>query len=192
MAQDDEEKRPVDADPSPSNGSAEGDLEKQELCADDVPAQEIDTKPQTAEGSALEDEKPPQDPNVVGWDGDDDPANPLNWSIKKKWTNGGLLAAMTFLTYEIIHLPFFPLYAAITNCQKTPSLVYVCSRRRGCSTRIPLHEQPPRIFRRFSIRSRLLRRPAIRRPPLRNLRKSARLQWLKHLLSHLYNRMCCQ
>jgi hypothetical protein len=38
------------------------------------------------------------DPNIVGWDGDTDPANPMNWSGKKKWINAGLLSAMTFIT----------------------------------------------------------------------------------------------
>lgn len=40
----------------------------------------------------------PKDPNVVDWDGPDDPANPLNWTGKKKWTNGALLATMTLIT----------------------------------------------------------------------------------------------
>jgi hypothetical protein len=40
------------------------------------------------------------DPNIVTWDGEDDIGNPRNWSFKKKWTNGGLLAAMTLVTYD--------------------------------------------------------------------------------------------
>jgi len=40
----------------------------------------------------------PTDTNVVDWDGPDDPENPLNWTLKKKWRNAGLLAAMTFIT----------------------------------------------------------------------------------------------
>ena len=27
------------------------------------------------------------DPNIVDWDGDADPENPLNWSARKKWYN---------------------------------------------------------------------------------------------------------
>lgn len=38
------------------------------------------------------------DPNVVDWDGDDDPDNPYNWSKKKKWMNIGILSALTLLT----------------------------------------------------------------------------------------------
>lgn len=38
------------------------------------------------------------DPDLVDWDGEDDPEKPVNWTLKKKWANGGLLAAMTFIT----------------------------------------------------------------------------------------------
>lgn len=38
------------------------------------------------------------DPNIVDWDGPDDPANPYNWTKGKKWLNGGFLSAMTFIT----------------------------------------------------------------------------------------------
>ncbi|KAL9099614.1 MAG: hypothetical protein Q9187_009474 [Circinaria calcarea] len=38
------------------------------------------------------------DPNVVDWDGPDDPANPLNWSEKVKWSLIALLSCMTFIT----------------------------------------------------------------------------------------------
>lgn len=39
-----------------------------------------------------------QDPNVVDWDGPDDPANPLNWPAKKKWSIIAALGAVTFIT----------------------------------------------------------------------------------------------
>jgi hypothetical protein len=38
------------------------------------------------------------DPNVVNWDGPDDPENPLNWTPRKKWGNIAIVAAITFLT----------------------------------------------------------------------------------------------
>lgn len=37
--------------------------------------------------------------NVVNWDGDDDPLNPMNWKASKKWTNLGIIAMMAFITY---------------------------------------------------------------------------------------------
>lgn len=44
---------------------------------------------------------PTTDPNVVNWDGPDDPENPLNWPSKRKWTNIGLLALITTLTFVL-------------------------------------------------------------------------------------------
>lgn len=41
---------------------------------------------------ATHDGKAPQDPNIVDWDGPDDPENPLNWASSKK------LAAMTIVS----------------------------------------------------------------------------------------------
>ncbi|KAK4446922.1 efflux pump rade [Podospora aff. communis PSN243] len=38
-----------------------------------------------------------QDPNIIDWDGLDDPANPQNWPPRKKWANIVVLAAITFL-----------------------------------------------------------------------------------------------
>ncbi|KAI0172196.1 MFS general substrate transporter [Hypoxylon sp. FL1284] len=38
------------------------------------------------------------DPNVVDWDGPDDPENPMNWTDKKKWLNITILSIMTIVT----------------------------------------------------------------------------------------------
>lgn len=39
-----------------------------------------------------------EDPNIVDWEGEDDPARPLNWSTKRKWFNMAIVSAITFLT----------------------------------------------------------------------------------------------
>jgi hypothetical protein len=39
------------------------------------------------------------DPNIVDWDGPDDPENPLNWSTKRKVGATCSIALITFLTY---------------------------------------------------------------------------------------------
>ncbi|KAL2016341.1 hypothetical protein VTK56DRAFT_3853 [Thermocarpiscus australiensis] len=39
-----------------------------------------------------------KDPNIVSWDGPDDPANPLNWTNRKKWSNIAVLSVLTFIT----------------------------------------------------------------------------------------------
>ena len=35
--------------------------------------------------------------NIVSWDGDDDPANPMNWTERKKWSQVTIVAVLTFL-----------------------------------------------------------------------------------------------
>lgn len=55
----------------------------------------------TAESLSSDDEavdSNEDDPNVVWWDGPDDPQNPINWSYTKKWGTVCLVSAITFLT----------------------------------------------------------------------------------------------
>lgn len=40
----------------------------------------------------------PTDPNLVTWAGDNDPANPLNWVLRKKWTSTLLVSSFTFIS----------------------------------------------------------------------------------------------
>jgi hypothetical protein len=47
---------------------------------------------------AVDEEKELQDPNIVDWEGPDDPENPQNWSAAKKWSNIGILSFLTLLT----------------------------------------------------------------------------------------------
>ena len=46
------------------------------------------------------------DPNIVDWDGPDDPKNPVNWSENLKWANVAVIASITFLT-QVIPPSFF-------------------------------------------------------------------------------------
>ncbi|AEO59172.1 general substrate transporter [Thermothelomyces thermophilus ATCC 42464] len=39
-----------------------------------------------------------KDPNIVTWDGPDDPMNPMNWTMRKKWTNIAVMAILTIIT----------------------------------------------------------------------------------------------
>lgn len=66
------------ADPE-TGSTAEGDVEKQ---------------PQ----SAVEEEEEDQDPNIVTYDGPDDPTNPKNWPDSKKWFNIAVLSTLTIIT----------------------------------------------------------------------------------------------
>ena len=39
-----------------------------------------------------------RDPNIVDWDGPDDPENPLNWPFKKKLAATAVISTITLLT----------------------------------------------------------------------------------------------
>lgn len=39
-----------------------------------------------------------RDENIVGWDGDNDPANPMNWTKAKKWNHVAIVALINFVT----------------------------------------------------------------------------------------------
>ena len=42
-----------------------------------------------------------RDPNIVDWDGEDDPEMPINWPARRKWSYIIMLASLTLLTYFI-------------------------------------------------------------------------------------------
>lgn len=42
--------------------------------------------------------RPPKDPNLVTWEGPDDPANPKNWTMKKKWAATVVVSSFTFIS----------------------------------------------------------------------------------------------
>jgi multidrug resistance protein len=67
------------------------DVEK----GDHSQAQSTHTDERTLSGDALAVEEQQRDPNIVDWDGPDDPANPQNWTQSKKW---GIIAALSTTT----------------------------------------------------------------------------------------------
>jgi hypothetical protein len=76
----------------------------------DIPSNiAVDSKPensvQDVESLQSKEQKEHDEPETnpqdleVWWDGEDDPANPLNWSSRKKWSNLALVSFITFITY---------------------------------------------------------------------------------------------
>ena len=70
-------------------GSRTGDAEKQD-------------SPNTVQNTVILYQQEAEDGvetiTLVLWDGSDDPANPMNWSTALKFTNIGIVSALTFLT----------------------------------------------------------------------------------------------
>jgi hypothetical protein len=75
------------------------DTEKDESASS--PTQDIShTRSVSAEGTLSEGTILPDivDKYVVNWDGDQDPDNPLNWTLKKKWKNLTIVSLITLIT----------------------------------------------------------------------------------------------
>lgn len=79
------------------DGSSEGDATTSTL--------DNHEEPLALEKGVVETQAPPspapaahEDPDVVFWDGPDDPENPMNWSGKLKLINVSLVSTWTFLT----------------------------------------------------------------------------------------------
>ena len=47
--------------------------------------------------SKVADKVPDADPNIVGWDGENDPANPQNWPKWRKWAIISCVSALAFI-----------------------------------------------------------------------------------------------
>ncbi|KAK9856680.1 hypothetical protein MYU51_000511 [Penicillium brevicompactum] len=60
-------------------------------------SEELDLENGSSEPDAKQKE-PPRDPNIVDWDGPDDPENPFNWTVKKKLGATMSIALITLLT----------------------------------------------------------------------------------------------
>ncbi|ETN39020.1 uncharacterized protein HMPREF1541_07062 [Cyphellophora europaea CBS 101466] len=69
---------------------------------DDHPSEnkdaEVGIKPTLTEADKEAAAQPDPDPNVVTWDGLDDPNRPQNWTARKKWFNMSIVSAICFLT----------------------------------------------------------------------------------------------
>lgn len=72
---------------SHKSGTAEHDMEKGHSQVDDGKGDKA-----VPEGDSE------NDPNIVWWDGPDDPANPLNWPAWRKVLNCGLISLLAFVT----------------------------------------------------------------------------------------------
>ncbi|KAH7149750.1 major facilitator superfamily domain-containing protein [Dactylonectria estremocensis] len=68
------------------------------VSAADPPIDAEKTDIEAASTSVDQDEPAPRDPNIVDWDGPDDPDNPQNWSSGKKVMTVAFVSSVTFVT----------------------------------------------------------------------------------------------
>ena len=128
-----------------------------------------------------------EDPNIVDFNGPDDPEKAVNWPAKRKWSMLALISSMTFITYACDSFLKNAAGADHPVCQTT-CIVHVCTRRARCAARLSFHQQYTRLFCCLGLRSRLCNRAYGGRTMLRDLRSSSRLSCRKRPLHHLH---CC-
>jgi hypothetical protein len=127
-----------------------------------------------------------QDPNIVDWDGPDDPANPLNWPAKKKWSIIAALGAVTFITplASSFFAPGVPqvmrAFEVQSNLMATFVVsVYLLGFALGTS------------FLRFACtQADHLSRPSCHRTYVRDVRPHANLQHLQCSVYRIQYRLC--
>ncbi|KAI1033205.1 hypothetical protein LB503_008758 [Fusarium chuoi] len=107
------------------------------------------------------DDPPSDDPNVVNWDGPDDPANPQNWSTKKKTINVILVSSAA-------------------------CVFHICTKYRSSHEGVPLDKRATGIVHRLGIPSRLLLWSPSHRAIVRNVRPAPAVPHLQCSLRHLH------
>lgn len=90
----------IDTDAFPGQdtigGEALGHSQTTTLAKDDVDV-EAQGEKEKENALRLQKEEEEHDPNLITWDGPDDPDNPMNWPKKKKWIITVVLGLMTFV-----------------------------------------------------------------------------------------------
>jgi multidrug resistance protein len=83
-----------DTDPKSAEDAFYRDLEKDVECQ----AQSTHTDERTLSASNEAEEDQARDPNIINWDGPDDPKNPQNWPAAKKWRIVFATSLITLIT----------------------------------------------------------------------------------------------
>ncbi len=101
-----EKQTPVPPEPTSSStppaASSTSDYNEKKSSASSIREKDIDLEAAHRDSSSSKKEPETQqtevDPNIVGWDGPDDPKNPYNWTGGLKWGNVAVISTITFLT----------------------------------------------------------------------------------------------
>lgn len=92
------------------------------------------TSKEDAEKAPDSNQEPRADPNIVDWDGPDDPANPLNWSKPIRLRQVALISLITLIAYVFSLL----LEDSLTYLKQKSRLHDICPWRRPDDGRLPL------------------------------------------------------
>ena len=127
------------------------------------------------------------DPNIVDWDGPNDPNNAMNWSKGMKYGNIAVLATITFLTYATTIALLID--SPLTREHQPPRFLHVRSRRATGDEGIPLNERRTCLFRRLHLRIGLLLRASLHCTTFRAIRSHACLPRLQPPFLRLHHSM---
>jgi len=131
------------------------------------------------------DEDQATDPNIVDWDGPNDPANPLNWTTTRKVAAIATVSLITFLSY----VPSSdPNQAQLTNHQPA-RLHHHITRNIGRADHLPLDQRHARRAGHDGVPDRVRVRPAGDRAAVRAARPPAPLQRVQLPLPRLQRRV---
>ena len=82
--------------PTPPDATSDSEHAKEFADAEKGQAGPVGPDEHQAASQAAKDRQKQEENNLVGWDGPDDPENPMNWSKKKKYTVTVFYATLTF------------------------------------------------------------------------------------------------
>lgn len=153
----------------------------------------IDTTTSAEGEDAKEGEEAPRDPNIVDWEGPDDPQNPMNWTASKKWANIAILSFLTLLTplASSMFAPGVPDVIKEFHSTKYVDAVVSLHHRRKPVTNDDRLQCFPGDIRRFSLHSRFRSRSARHRSFERDVRPSTHLQHLQRSLRRFHRGLRC-
>lgn len=133
--------------------------------------------------------EPTDDDNIVDWESDDDPQNPMNWTAKQKVFNVSLVILLCLLTplASSMFAPGVPQVLETFNQSNQGSIaemvvsIYILGQYQV----LPGHS-----LTRSTNQHRLRGRPTPHKPPERDLWPLARLRRLQYHVYHLHRRLC--
>ncbi|KAF2648685.1 MFS general substrate transporter [Lophiostoma macrostomum CBS 122681] len=92
-----------DSSSTSSDKTFEARIEEQETpvqeVRDGIPDKhDVEARPQLEKAKSSKSTRSARDPNLVDWEGPDDPLNPKNWTMKRKWAATFIVSAFTLVS----------------------------------------------------------------------------------------------
>lgn len=159
----------------PDTGSPEEDIEKKSISV-------LENYPSTVSA----DENQATDPNIVDWDGPNDPENPLNWTTTRKVAAIATVSLITFLSYVFLS----DLNRAQLTTNQPARIDHHIVVNIGRAHHLPLDQRHARRPRHDRVSDRVRVRAAGDRAAVGAVRPPSQLQRVQLHLPGLQRRLC--